>query len=518
MANKTITMLQIRKVLQLLDRGYSQRRIARDVGISRNTVQEYHSRITAATMSFKALLECDDQRLGELLLSPSTVEARDPRYERLAPLLAGLIKDLSRTGVTRQLLWQEYCAKEADPYSYQQFCFHFSNHTRIHSAVMHLEHQPGNKAEIDFAGDKLSYVDRNTGEVIECPVLVGVLPFSGYAFMEPLPNMRMEQLVEGLNACMLFFEGVPTHVVSDNMAQVVKKANRYEPSFTALMNQWSVHYNVALLATRVAKPRDKSTVEKAVDLVYKRVYAPLRDKVFFSLEELRQATRERLKEHNHALFQKKNHSRYDMYLQEKEKLEPLPSTPFEIKYSVDAKVQKNYHITLGQDWHHYSVPFRFIGKKVKVVYDSQVVEIFDGLSRIAFHTRDYRNHVHSTSDIHMPEKHLRYKETLGWDQQYFLDRAAEIGEDFTKVIEHILKSRQFTQQTFNSCKGLLRLKDHYGKSRLEAASKRALVGSSITYTCIQNILSNGTDQQMKIDTKNNPLPTHDNIRGSGHYQ
>ena len=118
----------------------------------------------------------------------------------------------------------------------------------------------------------------------------------------------------------------------------------------------------------------------------------------------------------------------------------------------------------------------------------------------------------------MPEKHLRYKETLGWDQQYFLDKAAGIGDHFTRVILYLLNSRRFTQQTFNACKGLLRLKDHYGSSRLEAASKRALLGSSITYRSIQSILVNGTDYQMTIDTEVKATSLHENIRGADNYQ
>jgi transposase len=139
----------------------------------------------------------------------------------------------------------------------------------------------------------------------------------------------MEHLVISLNQCMEYFEGVPLHVVSDNMRQVVKSANRYEPSFTELINQWSVHYNTSFLATRVAKPRDKATVEKAADLAYKRIYAPLRDKIFYSLEELKIAVRQCLQEHNRTLLQKKDYSRYDVHLREKATLKLLPLKPFD---------------------------------------------------------------------------------------------------------------------------------------------------------------------------------------------
>jgi hypothetical protein len=50
---------------------------------------------------------------------------------------------------------------------------------------MHLEHNPGELLEIDFAGSKLHYVNED-GEIIECPVLVAVLPFSGYSFRRSL--------------------------------------------------------------------------------------------------------------------------------------------------------------------------------------------------------------------------------------------------------------------------------------------------------------------------------------------
>jgi transposase len=517
MANKTITMLQIRKVLQLLDQGHSQRGIARKVELSRNTVQDYCLKFYRTGLTYKQLLALDDHDLHQSIITERSVDLKDHRYERLAPRLSEYLKELNRTGVTRLLLWKEYCQQEPDPYSYQQFCFHLSNHHRIHSAVMHFDHIAGEKAEIDFAGKKLSYVNKQSGEIIYCPVLVGVLPHSGYTYADPLENAQLEQLVPSLNQCMEFFEGVPVHIVSDNMRQVVKSANRYEPSFTELINQWSVHYNTTLLATRIAKPRDKASVEKAVDLAYKRIYAPLRDKTFYSLQELKIAVRQCLHHHNHALFQKKDHSRYDVHLREKAALRNLPAEPFELKYSVNAKVQKNYHVTLGQDWHHYSVPYRYIGKRVKIIYDSQVVEIFDGLNRIGLHKRDYRKHVHTTLDVHMPEKHLRHKQSLGWDQEYFMTKAEHVGANFKKVIHHILSSKQFTEQTYNACVGLLRLKEKYGKNRLEAASQRALLGSSITYRSISSILSNGMDRQMLITPDTAYVPNHENIRGSENF-
>jgi hypothetical protein len=101
--------------------------------------------------------------------------------------------------------------------------------------------------------------------------------------------------------------------------------------------------------------------------------------------------------------------------------------------------------------------------------------------------------------------------------KYFLDKAEQVGVNFKKVIEYILNSKQFTEQTYNACVGLLRLKEKYGKNRLEQASYRALLGSSITYRSISSILSNGMDRQMLIAQETTYVPKHENIRGPENY-
>ena len=44
-------------------------------------------------------------------------------------------------------------------------------------------------------------------------------------------------------------------------------------------------------------------------------------------------------------------------------LKPLPTTRYEIKHVTESKVPRDYHVILGEDWHHYSVPFTLIGKR-----------------------------------------------------------------------------------------------------------------------------------------------------------
>ena len=195
------------------------------------------------------------------------------------------------------------------------------------------------------------------------------------------------------------------------MKQIVTKANRYEPIFSEALKQWALHYNITLLATRVAKPKDKGAVENEVKIAYQRIYAPLRDEVFYQLDQLNLAVIKQLDMHNEKLFQLKDFSRLQQFINEEQSLlQPLPAEPFVIRHQILAKVQKNYHVTLGEDYHHYSVPYQFIGKQVSAVYDTDTVEIYYQHKRISLHKRSYKKHNFTTIGDHMPQGHQHFFE------------------------------------------------------------------------------------------------------------
>lgn len=178
---------------------------------------------------------------------------------------------------------------------------------------MHFDHHPAKLLEVDFAGDPLFYVDPSSGEMISCPVFVAVLPFSGFSYVEALPNAQLVQVVKALNNALDFFGGVPLSVKSDNMKQWVTKSCKYEPVFTEMLEQWSNHNNIALLAARPYKPKDKPSVENNVKITYRRVYALMRNDTFHSILALNAAIREKIDKHHHLNFQKKIFSRQELF-------------------------------------------------------------------------------------------------------------------------------------------------------------------------------------------------------------
>lgn len=522
MANKVISMQQIRTIIQLLEKGYSLRKISAQVGLSRQPVTFYAGRLKNAAYSLEALRQLPDADLASIVYAPEVSEplADNARRQELDSRMAYFHSELKRTGVTRLLLWEEYRKESNDPFRYTQFCILLKQAGKTINASMHLVHAPAAMVMVDFAGDKMSYVDRSTGEIISCPVFVAVLPFSKYTFVMALRDASIPQVIKALNACMAYFGGVPLSLKTDNMKQVVTKSCRYEPLFSEALKQWSLHYNITLLATRVAKPKDKGAVENEVKIAYQRIYAPLREDVFYQLDQLNEAVIKRLVMHNEKLFQLKDYSRLQQFIkEEKPLLQPLPAEIFVIKHQVTAKVQKNYHITLGENYHHYSVPYQFIGKQVSAVYDTDVVEVYYQHKRIALHRRSYKKHDFTTVGDHMPQGHQQFFEQQGWTPAYFLNQATLIGPAVHSYMDQVLKGRAFTEQTYNACRGLLRLHKEYGSLRLQAACSRALTGNVFNYRTIQNILISKQDQLPdghQFDLFR--LPDHPNLRGPDTYQ
>ena len=521
--SQPLRMHQIKRILELQNEGHSIRQTERLTGLSRNTIREYLRRIAANGLSFHQALHLNDESLAAIVYADDIElskagRSKDERYTVFEQHVDYFSLELRKRGVTRQLLWEEYRRQNPDGYAYSQFCEHLSRYIQRDHAVMHFTHRPAEQLQVDFAGDKLGYIDSSTGEWISCEVLVCALPYSHYIYVEALRSQRQEDFINGLRHALEFIGGVPQSIKCDNMRTAVVRANRYEPQFTEAMEYMAAHYGTTILAARVRKPRDKGSVEKAVDLSYKHIYAPLRHQTFRSLEELNAAIRRQAELLNSRAFKSRQGNRRQVFTdEEKDKLKTLPSTPYQIRYVTESKVQRNYHVIVGQDRHQYSVSYILIGKRVKIIYTADTVEIYDALKRVAIHKRSYRKNGYTTLIEHRPPAHRYVAEQRAWSDEDFLRQASYIGQSVQRVIKRMLESNTFYEQTYNSCLGILRLAKEYGNARLEAACERAEDAPKINYGIVSNILKNHLDQ-LPTDHNASTIPEHKQIRGPQSYQ
>ena len=192
----------------------------------------------------------------------------------------------------------------------------------------------------------------------------------------------------------------------------------------------------------------------------------------------------------------------------------LPQERFEIKKQSIVKVIMNGHACLGEDKHYYSVPYQHIGKKVKLVYSNNTVEIFYKYDRIASHPRIKSKFNYSTKKEHLASAHQFMTD---WTPQRFINWAATIDKDVELYIIRVIEKKKHPEQAYKSCMGILSLHKKVGSERLIGACSRGLDYELYGYKPIKNILEKGLD---RIHDHNEPdkLPSHDNIRGKDYYQ
>jgi transposase len=241
---------------------------------------------------------------------------------------------------------------------------------------MHIDHKAGDKMFVDYAGNKLSIVNPKTGKIRPVEVFVAILGASQLTYVEASFSQKSEDWIRSNENAFLYFGGVTQAIVPDNLKSGVVNNNKYEPDINFMFEDFADHYQKTVLPARVRRPQDKALVENAVKLVYQRIYAPLRNRAFFTLEELNEAIWDLLEQHNNKQFQRLKISRRGLFEKiEKETLKSLPKERYAIKQCRELTVQFNYHVELREDCHYYSVPRQLKGKRVRVIYDDRNVGI-----------------------------------------------------------------------------------------------------------------------------------------------
>jgi transposase len=378
---------------------------------------------------------------------------------------------------------------------------------------MHIEHKAGDKAFVDFAGEKLQIANRLTGEITDVEVFVSILGASQLTYAEAVASQKKHDWIKVNIHALEYFGGVVRAIVPDCLKSAVNKPNPYEPEINPEYEDFARHYGTVILPARPARPKDKALAENAVRLVYSRIYASIRDRIFCSLGELNLAIREELEKHNNKPMQRPKVSRRQIFIEsEKTALMPLPSERYEIRGFKKIKAQFNYHVYLSDDMHYYSVPHQYRGHQVKLIYTQSVIEIFHKHKRIAFHKRDRREGKYTTNPNHMPKDHRFVND---WSPERFTRWAANIGENVEAVITHVLGTRKHPEQAYKTCMGILHLSKHYGPDRLNKACRRAASYGLFTYKGIKEILEKNLDDY-QMDTFQS-MPSHTNIRGNKYY-
>ena len=491
-------MTKYQEILRLHSQGVSNRHIAESLTCSRNTVKKVLERAATENIVWPLKDNLSDQQLRHLLFGK---RGRTPK--RKMPDLEYVHQEMGKTGVTLSLLWSEYCEsckmEGSRPLMYTQFCYHYQEYAAKNKATLRIQHKPGDRLEVDWAGDTAFILDNISGQPIPVYIFVAVLPCSGYAYTEGFLSQNLESWILAHVHAYEFFQGATRILTPDNLKTGIQKADWYSPVINKTYYEMAEYYGTAVIPTGVRKPREKAMVERTVGILSTWIVAALRNRQFFSLFNLNLAMRQKLDEFNKKPFQKRNGCRESAFAEELPFLIPLPDKPFELSTWKIATVQLNYHI--ATDKMYYSVPYEYIKYKVDVRMTASMVEVFYQNTRIASHKRLYgHSGQYSTVIEHMPEKHRQYTQ---WNAQRFIKWACDIGHFTEHAVKAIISSRKVEEQSYKSCIALLKLADTYSVARLEAACERALSYTATpSFRSIRTILKTGSDRLKEKSTEN----------------
>ena len=509
-------MTKYREILRLKHLGFSERNIARTAGVSRNTVKRVVEAANAARIDWTHAESMDDATIEKALFPD-----RKPAQPSHSIDFEYIRKELLRNGVTKKLLWTEYCEScrlcNREPLMYSQFCHYIQQEEQKRRATMRIPRRPAETVEVDWAGDPAHVIDPDTGEPMDAHLFVATLPYSQYTYVEAFTDEKTRNWIRAHVHMYDYFGGVTTMLVPDNCTTAVNhsRSDRYTAQLNRTYGEMAEHYGTAVIPARVRHPKDKASVEGNVGKISSWITAALRDEEFFSLAELNEAIRERLETFNARQFQKKECSRRELFeSEERPLLKPLPATPFEVAEWKTSTVQFNYHIAL--DGMYYSVPYQYIKKQVESRLTDTAVEVFYGHERIASHARlRGRPGQYSTVKAHMPEGHREY---LEWDGDRFRRWASGIGEKTAAVIDALLRAGSVELQSYRACMGVLKLGKRHGEAMLEWACGKALgFTSRPSYKNIRDILQYGKGKSASPPPTEARRPARGITRGARNY-
>lgn len=511
MARRKVTELlrveSVREILRLKCEGLSGNKIAQSCNRSRASVQKYIKLIDAVSLSYEqSQAMSDDELLLKLGSEPKSRVREELDFEQIH-------RELSRPGVTLQLLWEEYICSHAQGYSYSNYCLLYRKWRKRQKVTMRQVYKAGEKCFVDYAGQTLKYYDRILKRHQEVQIFVGALGASNYTFAEATEGQDLKSWLGSHERMFEHFGGVTELVVPDNLKSGVTSACRYEPEINKTYHQFAQHYQVAVLPTRARKPQDKAKVEEAVQNVERRILATLRDRSFYSLSEINQAIKELLLELNARVMKTYGCSRAELFERlDQPVLKHLPQHKFEFGKWKTCKVNIDYHIEVERIY--YSVPYQLVGEQVEVWVTEKAVSVFKSSKRITQHPVGCNAGKYHTKKEHLPEEH---RFVSGWSPDRFINWANKIGPNTAWRVNWLLTSKEHVEQAYRSCLGLLNLETKYGKERLEAAVTKANLVGAPNLKSIKSMLETGQDR-VEIDKEQTSTPIeHCNLRGSNYY-
>lgn len=389
--NSLSDLPKFKQLMENLKMKINKSQLAREMGVDRRTVDKYLNGFTPKGTKEKTAILDDYYEIIAALLSE---ESKQVFYYRR--VLWQYLKDNHglKCGAST---FRRYIAKTPE------FAAYFNENVRIPvpKGTTRFETPPGQQAQFDWKESIL--FETKDGEKVEVNVAALVLGHSRFRVFMLTLQKTQDVLFSFLTEAFEKIGGVPKEIVTDNPKTIMDVA-RTEYSSGKVNSRFAAFakdFNFKVRPCIAGRPRTKGKVETQMKFI-DEIHAYQGQ---LTLEELYQFIEKLMNRVNQSFHQ--GSGKIPVFALEKEKssLLPLPAEKIRNSYRIKHQlVQVNTSSMISYKANQYSVPTKYIGKKVGIQIHDNQLWIYYNMKLIAQHSI-------SKQKLNYQETH--YQEALG---------------------------------------------------------------------------------------------------------
>ncbi|HMJ09832.1 MAG TPA: IS21 family transposase, partial [Polyangiaceae bacterium] len=392
-------------------RGWSRRRIARELDIHRKTVASY---LGAAKPPISTTGSADDDAAKVAISTAGSPAGRVSLCREFIPAITAAVT----AGLSATRIHQDLVADYGFTGSYESVkrCVRVLVE-QMQLPCRRLECAPGEEMQVDFGQGAWIEADDKRRR----PHLFrAVLSHSRKAYSEVVWRQDTETFIRCVENAFRHFGGVTRTTIVDNLKAAVLDADWFDPNLNPKMADFARYYGTTVLPTQPARPEHKGKIEAGVKYAQNnalkgRTFSSLAEQNLFLADWERRVADTRI----HGTVRQQVSALFEA---ERPALSPLPASLFPSFTEARRKVHRDGHVEF--DKAYYSVPPEYLGREVWVRGESRVVRVLNHRQEmIAAHARAEPGRF-ATSDAHI---HAHKRSGVERGAEYWLGRCRLIG-------------------------------------------------------------------------------------------
>jgi transposase len=515
-------------IITLAERGWSKRRIARELNVDRATVRRQLKQApaeAAANLALGAAAPAEANAASNPALGSDAAAAVEPATNlalgAVAPPEANAATNLDLglrpgppslcaafateieaavdAGLTAKRIHQDLVAAHGFRGGYSSVKLFVSRLRATHALPFRrMECAPGEELQADFGTGAWIVAD---GKRRRPHLFRAVLSHSRKGYSEVVWRQDTESVIRCLENAFRHFHGVTTTLVTDNLKAAVLQPDWFDPELNPKLRAFCAHYGTTLWPTKPGVPRHKGKIEAGIKFAQNnalkgRSFSSLAEQNAFLAEWERNVADKRL----HGTIRQQ----VGTFFAAAER--PLPASLFPCFEEAPRKVHRDGHVAYQRAY--YSVPPEYVGCDVWLRAETRMVRIFNQrFAPIAVHVRAEPGRF-ATDPAHV---HAHKRVIIERGADYLLERCRLLGEHCGAWAQGLLQQRG--PEGMRVLQGLLALAREHPIAELEHACTRAVQLGLWRLREVRRLVTQG-EKVVQVDF----LQTHPLIRDLHHYQ